>query len=85
VHFRVCNVAGPHVICASISIDDECFHVALLVAGVGRSLNRSSDFSAARLLSPAVPFTGTPEYEPVACGLDTAGPDVHLIRDTCEA
>ena len=30
-HFRVWNFAGPHAICASIAIDDECFHVALLV------------------------------------------------------
>src|SRR6185295_15458723 len=29
-HFRVWNFAGPHAICASIAIDDECFHVALL-------------------------------------------------------
>src|SRR5260221_947136 len=27
-HFRVWNFAGPHAICASIAIDDECFHVA---------------------------------------------------------
>jgi hypothetical protein len=30
-HFRVWNLAGPDAICASIAIDDECFHVALLV------------------------------------------------------
>src|SRR5439155_6093667 len=28
-HFRVWNFAGPHAICASIAIDDECLHDAL--------------------------------------------------------
>src|SRR6266536_5568536 len=37
-HFRVWDFASPHAICASIAIDDERFHVALLVPGVRRSL-----------------------------------------------
>jgi hypothetical protein len=35
-HFRVWNFADPHAIRASIAIDDECFHVALLVPELDR-------------------------------------------------
>src|SRR5258706_14913221 len=44
-HFRVWNFTGPHAICASIALDDECFHVALLstIAYFSRTGVRGSD------------------------------------------